>query len=1260
MNLHEIEGSNGGEAALGRYRSQLRGRDLTVSLTIPSLLTFDEDYIDSSWFEVDRVIDHKNDGVCSYLVKWKNQEYSASTWETGESLPSEAIEKYHVRCRRNNPKRIPSYWVRPDESSYFDIEDPGESKLGDVLRDYQLYGVNWLRCNWYCRRNSILADESGLGKTVQMVVTLVSLNRFSGLRGPFLVLAPVWALDHWRLEFETWSDFNVVIFHGTEKSRRLIIEKEMTVSDDRGRIQLHLFRPDVVITSYDMVTRSRSLFDGIDWRYLVADEGHMLTTSSSKRYETVMGLKFEHCSILTGTPIQNNGTELWPLLHFCDPVQFAAMAPFIAEYKDVTDISQIQAIQELYGPILLRRKKSQVEETITPEEETIIEVELTEVQKKYYGLLLHQRSSMLRQITSGSVTALQNLAMQLRKLCSHPFLIKGAKEWIQEQAVLTNPGLSPSGIRAKAIVESSGKMILISKLLPKLRDDGHKVLIFSQMVRVLDIIEEYLLLQEYQIGRIDESQREPTRRESIDRFNENPDAFILLLSAKSAEVLTDEIAADTIIIHDCDWNRHNDVQAETQCIRIEQRATVEVYRLITRGTYESVLLDSGYSNQAAPVTAQQLDSMLRYGVSAILGNDTTEIDRFSGLSIEEILQHYAKVRRTDLLSSNDSTTFEPEQLPEAEKDFWGKLFPNSASCADGLIDKDSDNQIICDLMDRGYRHRPAELVLLRRVLMVNDDEPVDGLDTINQIVNSSDGPEECEDITQEIVDSAAKLIPRVAQFWRLERVLFFVQGPISRWPDIEPRWGSRAADYAIMLGLFQFGWSAFESTFDDPVFQELDPRPPRLTAEKGRRRVRCLISELEPDINDDLIVPEGFIPIPLQEWMAQHPVPAETETPGPDILLQVARLITEWGLPRKSSTDFNTDWGRLLKHIDNPPFSELELTSIGEELYAAIKNFSTPQAIEFKGILQQLNGAILDVEITEMRSAIDTHHDLEIYMFAPVDCRTYALAVVNRDPAFPAWWNRELDRALMNAMYSYGLRKVSSFLVDPQFPFLQHIPPKRVGAFRRAAAQELSGAGAKAGTLPWEVHSFHFLYSRHLRFRRVTAIAKHIKVVPARMPVSIAPPILSPPQPQIGPHDIQDFGTMTRQSYNHQRRYGGLVIPVSYTAHVSLVDMDGKVHPFLCIVNQAINTLAFVVVSFGIHGRLYEADSPDQVWRLVLRSEHLTCDFQEGMGYQLYGLDLAHVRKKITDMDRAFRVAQRIRQAGFLEPPIPPVATPTF
>jgi len=187
-----------------------------------------------------------------------------------------------------------------------------------------------------------------------------------------------------------------------------------------------------------------------------------------------------------------------------------------------------------------------VEKSVPPKEETIIEVELTTVQKKYYRAILERNFEHLAG-RSKNLPSLLNIMMELRKCCNHPFLMRGV-----EDAVMA--GITSQEEISKMLIECSGKLVLIDKLLPKLKAGGHKILIFSQMVRVLDILEDYLNYRGYGHERIDGGVRGNDRQAAIDRFcAPKSDRFVFLLCTRAGGLGINLTAADTVIIYDSDW-----------------------------------------------------------------------------------------------------------------------------------------------------------------------------------------------------------------------------------------------------------------------------------------------------------------------------------------------------------------------------------------------------------------------------------------------------------------------------------------------------------------------------------------------------------------------------------------------------------------------------------------------------------------------------------------------------------------------------------
>ncbi|KYO27317.1 hypothetical protein Y1Q_0021242 [Alligator mississippiensis] len=621
---------------------------------------FNPDYV-----EVDRVLEvsfceDKDTGepVVYYLVKWCSLPYEDSTWELKEDVDQAKIEEFEqLQASRPDSRRLD----RPPPNSWKKIEHSREYKNGNQLREYQLEGLNWLLFNWYNRRNCILADEMGLGKTIQSITFLYEIL-LTGIRGPFLIIAPLSTITNWEREFRTWTDINVVVYHGSMVSRQMIQQYEMYFRDSQGRIIRGTYRFQAIITTFEMILGGCPELNAIEWRCVIIDEAHRLKNKNCKLLEGLKLMNLEHKVLLTGTPLQNTVEELFSLLHFLEPLRFPAESTFMQEFGDLKTEEQVQKLQAILKPMMLRRLKEDVEKKLAPKEETIIEVELTNIQKKYYRAILEKNFAFLSKgAGQANVPNLVNTMMELRKCCNHPYLIKGAEEKILGEFRETHSPTAPD-FHLQAMIHSAGKLVLIDKLLPKMKAGGHKVLIFSQMVRCLDILEDYLIHKRYLYERIDGRVRGNLRQAAIDRFSKpDSDRFVFLLCTRAGGLGINLTAADTCIIFDSDWNPQNDLQAQARCHRIGQNKAVKVYRLITRNSYEREMFDraslklgldkavlqsmSGRENSVGGIqqlSKKEIEDLLRRGAYGAIMDEEDEGSKFCEEDIDQILQRRTK------------------------------------------------------------------------------------------------------------------------------------------------------------------------------------------------------------------------------------------------------------------------------------------------------------------------------------------------------------------------------------------------------------------------------------------------------------------------------------------------------------------------------------------------------------------------------------------------------------------------------------------
>ena len=651
-----------------------------------------EPYYDPAFDDIDRIIAYE-DG--RYLVKWMSLQYDSCTWET--DVDEAAVELFEKRNRKK-PKHK---FVMPDKEEFQKIETSPVYKGGLELFPYQLEGLNWLLNRWYNRKNCILADEMGLGKTVQAVAFLERVTRVEGLPGPFLVVAPLSTLMHWQRTVQQWTDMNAIVYQNTKQSREIIRNYEFFYPDGTGP------KFDMLITQYEMIMNDNAVFAQFKYSVLIVDEAHRLKNANSKLLQALAHIESDYRILLTGTPLQNTVEELQSLLEFLHPGQFSD----ITSAQTMNDVMHLRSILK---PHLLRRLKADVDKTIAPKEETIIDCQLTKTQKQWYRAVLEANAGFLSEGAH-----LQNISIELRKVCLHPYLIDGAEDKILAEKKPTTPAEL-----LDCMVRSSGKLILLDKLLPKLKENGNRVLIFSQMTRLLDILQDYLDGVGYSFLRIDGTVKGSIRQQRIDQFNaEGSDIFIFLLCTRAGGQGITLNAADTVIIFDSDWNPQNDLQAQARCHRIGQKKVVKVYRLLTKGTYEEVMFEAasrklglGHAILDREKTKEkEIDKLLRQGAYHVL-NDVEE-ENFGEEDIDQILSRSRVMRFKDEEGSTFSkANFDVQDADNTvaleDPDFWQKMLPQQ-------VKEEPEGE---QVEEEGYM-RTRKRVQPQQII---DDEPDDG------------------------------------------------------------------------------------------------------------------------------------------------------------------------------------------------------------------------------------------------------------------------------------------------------------------------------------------------------------------------------------------------------------------------------------------------------------------------------------------------------------------------------------------------------
>ncbi|XP_008417641.1 DNA excision repair protein ERCC-6-like [Poecilia reticulata] len=500
-------------------------------------------------------------------------------------------------------------------------------ELYDRLYDYQRDGVSFLFGLYRDgRRGGVLADDMGLGKTIQIISFLSGMYDNDLIKHTLLVM-PTSLITNWVKEFSKWTPgMRVKDFHGASKAERT---RSLEKVQRRG---------GVIITTYTMLMNNwqqLASFQGKEfcWDYMILDEAHKIKNSSTKTAKSAYAIPSKNRILLTGTPVQNNLREMWTLFDFaCQGTLLGTAKTFKSEYenpitrareKDATPGEKAlgsrmsENLMTLIKPYFLRRTKSEVQKKktggkeansdpdnhqnpqpasgavmpkLTRKNDLIVWTYLSAVQEDIYRQFISLDHIKELLMTTRSPLAELNI---LKKLCDHPRLLSANA--IAQLGLDQNPEgendetdvKSIANISDETLISESGKLAFLLALLERLREEGHRTLVFAHYRTVLDILQRILGNRGFKLLRLDGTITQITEREKlISRFQTDKRYSVFLLTTQVGGVGITLTAANRVVIYDPSWNPATDAQAVDRAYRIGQTENVVIYRLITCGTVE--------------------------------------------------------------------------------------------------------------------------------------------------------------------------------------------------------------------------------------------------------------------------------------------------------------------------------------------------------------------------------------------------------------------------------------------------------------------------------------------------------------------------------------------------------------------------------------------------------------------------------------------------------------------------------------------------
>jgi hypothetical protein len=1034
----ELSRFEGGTKAIDDFLLKSKRYPMTPSSTIPMLLTFPPHDIRRGWVTVERIVAESRER--GFLVKWRELPYDCCTWEQGSDIPDQTqILAFRNRFVRSPPLKIegPRAPIPPEKFTPMTV--PIVAINGQSLDSGDLAPVEWLRQCWFHGRNSLFTVVPGLDRAAIIAVALQDLVRSSLLQPPFLIISMEPSLRDWHEAFLKWTPFNAVVYDGCEEARKLI--RSVEVFPKPGRIG-----SEVLITTYDHMLSDFGAFSGVDWRYAVFDENRQMHSHAGRLYGKMQQISFQSATIVCESSPETP-EEFWALLHFLHPGTFSSLPAFLASFTGV---------DARFEDYVFRPSHIHFPKPVVPE--SVLEVEMSPIQRTYYRGLLVERGDVLSS-TSPPLPSLLGLVRALGKVCNHPYLFKGTRARAEQRLARSHREELDGTLQRQAMVDSCGKLKFLDAFLPYLRARGRTLAIVSQVSKMLDLLDDYFLFTAFVVERVDASPK------YLPHWVSNPRHFVLL-AGPQPELLA-EAGVDTIVFYDSDLRC-----PVPDCV-------TAVYRLVTRATFETGIL-------GCPENPHHLERLVRAGATELARDDDAAFRDFTRMRVDDILRQ--RVNRAQP-PADISPAFWAAVMPHlrrldasaGERPKRGK--PPAEAPDDSL--ESPDPRVVCDrIMRFGCGPAAAERAA---VLFLARAEPLDPGDAalLRIVLEVADLGEQTSDIAEaaaafrpaleECLELREAVLARVILFAQVAQTLAVLQDTVPEWPRPDP-----LADYALLYGVHRNGIG--------PLSQVMHDIPVDVPAGLGEREILKSVVFFVTEFADVAVsvdrIPGTFLE-PL-EWREAQPQLFNRATFLDDELASLFQTLVYFGFPTNAAGE--VDWARIARIARLPGIGLDALTAQGNQLWAFARDE-----------LDQDEEAMLCEKLGQFGNRIWTSRlkafaadlaRIRAFQATIGDAQQKAAKKVPEWDGAPTWWNYQYDLALVHALADYGLVYVVTWLVDLRRPFAGHIPEHSMGDYQALAEVERQQARPQE---PRDVAGFGLLFGDKVRLARAVSVVMFVE-----------------------------------------------------------------------------------------------------------------------------------------------------------------------